>query len=269
MKQQLFGKNYAANPAENYEKYFVPVIGEPLAKDLIEIADLDEGEKILDVACGTGVIARMAAKQVGSKGKVEGLDVNPAMLAVAKSITPKKEKIQWVEASATSIPLPDDSFDVVMCQMGLQFVDDKNAALKEMYRVMNPEGRLVFNLPGPIGPMLEVMDKALEKHIGQDAARFVEVVFSLHDPEEIKNLLIRAGFHDFEIQQKVKTLRLPAPKDFLWQYINSTPLAVIVSKADEKSCAALEYEVVNEWQKFVDNGGMRYEQKFSIATAKK
>jgi ubiquinone/menaquinone biosynthesis C-methylase UbiE len=269
MTQQHFGRSYGANPAENYEKYFVPAIGAPLAKELIEKADLHKGEKILDVACGTGVITRLAAEQVGPEGKVEGLDVNPGMLAVAKNLAPKKVNIEWIEANATSIPLPDNSFDVVICQLGLQFVDDKKAALKEMHRVLSPGGRLLLNLPGPTAPLFEVMDKALEKHISHDAAQFVETVFSLHDPKEIKKLMTRAGFHDIKIEQETKELHLPAPKDFLWQYIKSTPLAGVVSKFDDKSCAALEYEVVNEWQKFSDNGGMRYEQKVTVVTAKK
>ena len=269
MAQQQFGKSYGSNPAKNYEKYFVPSIGEPLAKDLIATANLHEGEKILDVACGTGVVTRLAAEQVGKTGKAEGLDVSPGMLEVAKSITPKEESIKWHEASATSIPLPDNSFDVVMCQLGLQFVDDKTAALKEMHRVMGPNGKLVINLPGPTAPVFEVMDKALEKHISPDAAKFVEIVFSLYDPEEIKNLLIRAGFHDVKVEQYTKALHLPPPKDFLWQYINSTPLAGVVAQVDDKSRAALEYEVVNEWQKFADNGGITYEQNITVATARK
>jgi SAM-dependent methyltransferase len=191
------------------------------------------------------------------------------MLEVAKSATPKEETIEWLQASATAMPLPDNSFDVVMCQMGLQFVDDKKSALKEMHRVMNAEGRLVLNLPGPAGPLMEIMDKALEKHISPDAARFVDVVFSLHDPGEIKELMTQAGFHDTKIEQEEKELHLPAPKEFLWQYINSTPLAEVVAKADDKNCAALENEVVNKWKKFSENGGMKYKQQITVVTAKK
>lgn len=269
MTQQHFGKSYGANPAENYEKYFVPAIGEPLAKEILAMADIHQGGTILDVACGTGVVTRLAAEKVGKKGKVEGLDVNPGMLTVAKSNTPEGERIEWIEASATSIPLPDNSFDVVLCQLGLQFVENKLAALKEMHRVMAPEGRLVLNVPGPTAPVFEAMDKALGKHIGPAAAKFVEIVFSLYDPEEIKNLLMRAGFHEVKVEQHARKFNLPKPKDFLWQYISSTPLSAAVAQADEKNCAALEYEVVNEWQKFVDNGGMTYEQNITVATARK
>ena len=269
MTQVNFGRTYGSNPAENYEKYFVPSIGEPMAKELIKKLELHKGEKVLDVACGTGVLTRLIAEKVGPDGKVEGLDVNPAMLKVASSLPQSQKNIQWHEASAESIPLPGNSFDVVTCQLGIQFVNDKTSALKEMHRVLAAEGKLLLTVPGPTAPLFEILDKALEKHISPDASKFVEVVFSLHDPEEIKNLLIRAGFHEVKVKQHASKFHLPPPKDFLWQYIGSTPLSGIISQTDEKKCAALEFEVVNEWQKFVDNGGMAYEQSITTAIARK
>lgn len=118
-----------AGPA-NYEKYFVPAIGAPLARDLVAAADLRPGERVLDVACGTGVITRLAAAQVGPTGAVAGLDVNPGMLAVARSATPGDTSIEWYETSAEAMPLADASFDIVLCQMGLQFIVDKVRALR-------------------------------------------------------------------------------------------------------------------------------------------
>lgn len=139
---------YGGSPPENYERYFVPAIGEPVARDLIDRAALRAGERVLDVACGTGIVARLAAEQVGETGTVAGLDVNPGMLAVARSVTPPETSIDWHEASAEDMPLPDDVFDVVLCQMGLQFMADKPAALSEMRRVLAPGGRIILNAPG-------------------------------------------------------------------------------------------------------------------------
>ena len=84
-----------ANPAENYERFFVPAIGAPVAADLIEIAALRPGERVLDVACGTGVVTRLAAARVGNSGSIVGLDVNPGMLAVARSVTRSPMVIEW------------------------------------------------------------------------------------------------------------------------------------------------------------------------------
>jgi len=105
MTQPTFNaSDYHGTGPENYEKYFVPAIGAPLADDLIAVASLRPGEYVLDVACGTGVVTRRAAKQVGNKGFVVGLDVNPGMLSVARAATSSDSAIDWYEASAEAMP---------------------------------------------------------------------------------------------------------------------------------------------------------------------
>ena len=117
-----YGVSYGDNAAENYEKLFVPVLGGPLGADLVQDARLQTGEHVLDVACGTGIIARLAAQRVAPTGSVSALDVNAAMLGIARSL-PSAIPIKWYETAAESVPLPDRSFDVVFCQLGLQFID--------------------------------------------------------------------------------------------------------------------------------------------------
>lgn len=146
-------KQYGGNAAENYERYFVPTIGAPFATALLNAAALQVGERVLDIACGTGVVTRLAAEQVGQQGAVAGLDVNPAMLAVARSVPSSGAAIEWHEANAESLPLPDGSFDVVVSSLGLQFVTDKTSALREMRRVLAPEGRLAIATVGPTPPL--------------------------------------------------------------------------------------------------------------------
>jgi ubiquinone/menaquinone biosynthesis C-methylase UbiE len=268
MSQQQQREDGASAP-ENYERYFVPSIGTPVANDLIEIAALRPGERVLDVACGTGVVARLASSRVGAAGGVAGLDVNPGMLAVAASTTPTDMSIEWHEASAEAMPLPDASFDVVMCQMGLQFVADKHAALCEIRRVLVSGGRLILSVPGPTPQLFEVMSEALARHIGLKAAGFVNHVFSLHDTAELQKLIGGAGFRDVLTQAGTKLLRLPAPQEFLWQYMNSTPLAGIVAQADKESRAALEREIATRWQEFVKDQALMLEVRIVVAEARK
>lgn len=254
-----------ANPAENYHKFFVPSIGAPLAHDLVNSAKLQPGERVLDLACGTGVVAQLAAIAVGASGNTTGLDVNPMMLEVARTVTPPSDRIEWVEGNAEAIPLPNEAFDVVLCQMALQFVDDKPSALREMRRVLAKDGRMVMNLPGPAPEMFEMMGDALARHFGPEAATFVGAVFSLYDPDEVAPLLERAGFRDIEVLRETKMLKLPPPREFLWQYILSTPLALGVGEADADTRNALEGDVVRGWNRFSSNGGM--EMKLSMTTA--
>lgn len=269
MTDQYFGNAYGGNPAANYERFFVPAIGAPLAKDLTKTAALRPGERVLDVACGTGVIARLASEQVGDTGNVAGLDVNPGMLAVARSAMPPDMSVEWHEASAEAMPLPDASFDVVLCQMGLQFMGDKAAALREMWRVLAPGGRLILNLPGPTPRPLAIMAEALAQHIGAEAAGFVNQVFSLHDTTEIQILVNDAGFNAVSVGSGTKMLRLPAPEAFLWGYVHSTPLAGAVAQVDDERCGSLERDVVAKWQPFVKDHGLELQVRMAVATAQK
>jgi ubiquinone/menaquinone biosynthesis C-methylase UbiE len=266
MTETIYDARFNESPAQNYQRYFVPTIGGPVADDLIAAAGLKPGERVLDVACGTGVIARLAAEKVGPDGSVTGLDVNPGMIAVARAATPEGLAIDWHEASAESMPLPDESFDVVFCQMGLQFMSNKLAALSEMRRVLVAGGRALINTPGPKPPLFAVMTEELGRHIGPEPARFGEVVFSLNDPDELQELMRAAGFRDASASARPKRLHLPLPADFLWQYTASTPMADGVAGAGEDACEALERSVVDRWQPFVTDDGMDFEVGMTTAT---
>lgn len=240
--------------AENYERYFVPSIGAPVAADLITAAHVRSGERVLDAACGTGAVTKLAAERVAPDGTVAGLDPNPAMLTVARATTRSDLSIGWHQAPAEDLPFPDESFDVVLCGMGLQFFSNKEAGLREFHRVLVPGGRLVANVPGPAPPPLEIMADALARHIGSESASFVRTVFSLHDPDDLRNLATQAGFEEVEVRSAETALELPPPAEFLRQYVSSTPLAAAVAQADENRRAALESEFSEKCQAFAPTG---------------
>jgi ubiquinone/menaquinone biosynthesis C-methylase UbiE len=262
------GPSFAASPPENYERYFVPVIGEPVAAVLLRAAALRPGQRVLDVGCGTGIVARLAAEAVGPEGSVAGLDVEPGMLAVARSAA-AGAGIEWIEASAESIPLPDESVDVVLCQMSLQFVPDRARAVTEMRRVLVPGGRIVLDVPGPTSPFFGALSTGLATHMDPKAAAFVERVFSLHDVDELAALLEGAGFRDVRVEADTIELSLPPPKDFLWQYAAATPMAAIVMQAAEAGRKALERDVVAAWRNYEVDEGMEIDQRIVVATARR
>ncbi len=235
--------------AESYEHDFVPVIGEPVARRLLQTARPAPGERVLDVACGTGVVARLAADAVG--GTVTGADPNPEMLAVARRTAPH---LHWHEAPAEDLGLPDASFDLVTSSMGLQFFTDRVGGLREMQRVLVPGGRAVVCTPGPTPPLMDAIDRALTHHAGPGASMFVHAVFSLHEPDEGRKLLDEAGFDDVEGERDTLSLRLPPPAEFLRQYVRSTPLAMVLADLDEQTWSALDAEVEERCRPFVDGG---------------
>jgi ubiquinone/menaquinone biosynthesis C-methylase UbiE len=262
-------KQYGGNSAENYERYFVPTIGVPFATALLDAAGLHRGERVLDVACGTGVATRLAAERVGLNGAVAGLDINPAMLAVARSVPSSGAGIEWHEASAESLPLADGSFDVVLSSLGLQFVADKASALREMWRVLATDGRLAIATVGPTPPLFAILEQALARHVKPEVAGFMRAVFSLHEPQELEKLTSGAGFRDAEVRSKALSLTLPGPGEFLWQYVHSTPLAAAVAQIDDVDRAALERDVVAGWRSFVKDGTLADDVSVVLTTARK
>ena len=256
-----------ASPPENYQRFFVPAIGAPVAHELADAAELRPGERVLDVGCGTGVVARLAAARVGATGSVVGLDIHPGMLAVAAATDPGGSRIGWCEADAESIPFPERSFDVVLCQMSLQFVERKLDAVREMRRVLEPGGRALVCVPGPRPELFDILAGALARHFGPQPAAFAERVFSMHDADELAALLRAAGFADVAAQARPLALRFPAPADFLWQYIGSTPLAGRLGEASPSEREALEQDVCAQWQAFAQaDGAMK--MRVGITTAR-
>ncbi|MGH3382240.1 MAG: methyltransferase domain-containing protein [Actinoallomurus sp.] len=257
---------YGGSAPENYERHFTPAIGAPLAADLIAAGELGAGERVLDVACGTGIVARLAADHVGPRGVVAGLDINPGMLAVARSVTPQGVAIDWHEGSAEILPFAGSEFGAVFCQLGLQFFADKVAALREMRRVVAPGGRVLVSTSGPTPELFGVLAEALAQHVSPEAAQFVHQVFSLDDPARVRGVFRGAGFNKAFVRRDMRTLHLPAPADFLWQYVYSTPLAAAVAPLDSEARSALERDVVSRWRAFTDDGGLTLELGVLVAT---
>jgi ubiquinone/menaquinone biosynthesis C-methylase UbiE len=261
-------RNFTGTGAENYNRYFVPAIATPVSVDLLRIAALQPGERVVDVACGTGVIARLAAEQVGPSGSVTGVDVAPEMIDVARRVSPSaSSSIEWHVSDAVTLPLPDNSHDVVLCQLGLMFMEDRTAAVSEMRRVLRTGGRVVVNTPGPIQPLFKDMEQAIIEHINPALGGFVSAVFSMHDPDALAALLREAGLRDVTAKVSIARLRLPPPAEFLWQYINVTPMGPFVAQSPVEAQAAMERQVVEAWMPHVVDGRILLDQPMVIAAA--
>ena len=188
---------------EVYERDLVPAVFGPWARLVVDLADLQSGDRVLDVACGTGVVTRVAAEKVGERGAVVAADLNPGMLALAGSLpAPRGATVEWRQADAGALPFADQAFDVVLCQLGLQFFADRGIALREMYRVLRPGGDVVVMVWRPIerSPGFAALAAALERHIGPDAASIMRAPFSLGDAEELSSLVAAAGFEGLDLR---------------------------------------------------------------------
>eukprot|EP00906_Rhabdomonas_costata_P025584 RCo036565 len=220
--------------AEIYEAYFVPAMFQPWATILLRHANLHAGQKVLDVACGTGIVARQAAPLVGESGQIIALDINPAMLAVARELaSPEGAAIQWQEGNILALPFQAHSFDAVLCQHGLQFIPDREGALREMRRVLTPEGQLVVVVLQSLSrhPVFEALMNSVARHLSLPLAS-VKIPFALDDPQALKSLINAAGFTQVDIETESTTVRFAEPERFV-------PLAVASSAAAVPAFAQL------------------------------
>ena len=223
------------NPAEIYQRYFVPAMFQQWAAILLRCAAPKPGARVLDVACGTGVVAREAAAHVGDSGQVTALDVSPAMLAVARSLpAPSGAKITWKEGNAMALPFPDRALDLVLCQHGLQFFPDRAGAVREMRRVLAPGGRVAV-----------MVLQALERHpvfaaLGQSLARYLNLTisevmtpFAMSNAGELRRLFADAGFSNVAVQPESALMRFAEPERF-------APLAIVSAAAAVPAFAKLD-----------------------------
>jgi ubiquinone/menaquinone biosynthesis C-methylase UbiE len=205
-------------PAEVFGRYFGSSLFVPWTHVLLDYAALESGQRVLDLACATGTVARHVAGLVGAEGKVVGVDVNPAMLAVARAHpAPEGAPIEWREGNAVALDLPDHEFDLVLCQQGLQFFPDRLAAVREMHRVLKDGGRVALNLWQALDrhPLYAALCEAEARYLNVPLAGLT-VSWSLSDQVELRTLLAEAGFQQIEVTEKALDVHFDSYERFVY-----------------------------------------------------
>lgn len=264
---------FVGSVPENYERYLVPSIFGPWASDLVEVAAPQSGERVVDIACGTGIVARTAAQRVGSDGRVVGLDLSVPMLEAARAAaTAQGASIEWLEGSALKLPLADAAFDVAFCQQGLQFFPDRLNALCEIHRVLKPGGRLALSVWRGIehSPGFAALAEALTHHISSVVGALMTCgPFGLGNPNELRELVAGANFIGITIRPAVKVLRYPSPDAFVLRYVAGSALAGPVAGADDRARAALLADVNARLQRYVDDDGLAFPIESNVVVARR
>lgn len=216
--------------AEIYDEFFVPSLFGEWAKPLCDAAQIGPNSDVLDIACGTGATTREAARRVGSKGRIVGLDRNDGMLSVAQSRAPS---IEWVEGMAEDLPFAPRSFDTVLCQFGLMFFDDRAKALNEMVRVLRPGGRIalsvwdtVANSSGYAG-MIELIDKLF----GREAADALRAPFVLGGNATLQRVLSDGGLSEASVTTLTGTARFTSIREWVRMDVRGWTLADFIDDA--------------------------------------
>jgi ubiquinone/menaquinone biosynthesis C-methylase UbiE len=254
--------------AERYERCPGRYILGPWAPSLVDAARLTPGKRVLDVACGTGVVARAAANRVGRSGRVVGVDLNAGMIAVARSLpAPVGARIEWLERSALDLRLADASFDAVLCQQGLQFFPDKAIALKEMRRVLSRDGRLALSVWNKTGLYNSAVSDALARFVGNEAAARFNASRRVPTAEELRSLAEAAGFSAVDVHVSQIDVHLPRLDAFVLDHLAATPIAAVITAADPEVRKKIGTSVMEQLQRYVDGEGITYPEETHVLTA--
>jgi ubiquinone/menaquinone biosynthesis C-methylase UbiE len=253
-----------------YERELVEPLFRPFAEILLDRTAVARADRLLDVACGTGIVARLAKGRLGHSGRIVGIDVNQQMLAVARAIAPD---IEWREGKAESLPVDDgEQFDVLICNQGLQFFADKPAATSEMRRVLASRGRVAVAIWRSIeeNPIFGDLQRVAERHVGT----IVDRRHNFGDAAAIEQLLAGAGFNDIRIETLSRTVRFEEASTF----VRLNTMAVVGMSAaapslDEeqraKAVAAIGQDSLAVLPPYLEGNGLAFEISTNIATARR
>ncbi len=212
-----------------YERFFVPALFAQWTGAVLDAAAVGSAtQRVLDLACGTGVLARAAAARIGEPERVVGVDPNRGMLAVAAECAPD---IDWREGRAERIGFDDASFDAVVCQFGLMFFEDREAGLREMLRVLRPGGRLAVAVWDSMAhsPGFAALAAMLDRVVGREAGDALRAPFSLGDVDTLHALFERAGMPEVRTSTTGGTARFPSLESWIHTNVRGWAFSALVS----------------------------------------
>lgn len=259
--------NVTRTPAEVYEEFFVPALFHDWAERVADVAGVTPGQRVLDVACGTGVLARAVARRVAPGGSVVGLDPNEDMLVVAQRKAPE---IEWRQGRAEWLPFDDDSFDAVVCQFGMMFFEDGAAAIREMMRVLRPGGQLTAAVWDELenSPGYAALTTLLDQLFGVRVAESMRVPYVLSDAQQFHSLFLKAGNPDARVETLPGTVHFPSIKAMI-----ATERACVFTLGgllDDAQFELLQREAETVLRPFViADGSVQFAAPAHIATSSK
>lgn len=258
------------NAAEFYDKLPARYLLGPWSKGLVDAAQLQPNDRVIDLACGTGVVTREAAERLGEDGHITGLDLNEGMLAVAREY-PKTSacEIRWIKASALDTGLTEATYDVALCQQGLQFFPYPLQALAETHRILKESGRLCFSIWAQSGPYNDAVADAVRIHIDNETAQRFLQSRDVPSASELRQLFIAAGFREVNVACVERRNRLPSIAEFVAEHLLGVPIADRVRQLSEAQRLALGADAANRMSQFADGEDAVVPDFINLVSAKR
>jgi ubiquinone/menaquinone biosynthesis C-methylase UbiE len=262
------GWQVEGDSADAYERYLAAAF-RPWAARLVDLAEVHAGDRVLDLACGTGVVARRAAERVGPSGRVVGLDINDDMLRVARA-APAGRPIEWRLGNVANLPFDDGSFTVVSCELAMQFFSDPAAAAAEMRRVLDSRGRVAASVCRSLrhAPTYAAFAEVLERHAGPGAGAIMRSPFAPWDLDQFRAWFTSAGFAHVRVLTEVCSLRYPSCEEFVRREASSSPLAESVRSLSPESRHALVSDLREAIVDHLDDDGVVCPIELYVAIAR-
>lgn len=230
---------FAGSIPENYDRHLGPVLFEPYARDLARRVPAGEGVRVLEVACGTGIVTRHLRDRLPAGSRFVATDLNPPMIDYARRKLRGARGIEWQPADACVLPFPDGSFDALVCQFGLMFVPDKPAALREAQRVLGDDGTILLNVWDSLdrNTFAKAAHETIASFFPDDPPTFYQVPFSLHRTDVLEELLRGAGFTDIRIDPVSLQGESPSARDLATGLVEGNPVGNMIR---ERGTAAVD-----------------------------
>ena len=247
------GFQLSGSAPERYERYVARIMA-PFVDALLDAVNLRDRSAVLDVACGTGFAARQAAGRVGPDATIVGIDINAGMLAVARAASAASvPAIDWREASASAIPYPDASFDAVICQQGLQFVTDLEAAVAEMARIARPGATIAATVWAPLerSPYFQAQSEAIESLLAGGAADSFAAAFSC-SAERLKSAFAGAGLVDVTAREVVAEITIDSIGQYVPAHLMALPWGASLAKARADGVSEASRTILDSLRELID-----------------
>ncbi|GHA59000.1 ubiquinone/menaquinone biosynthesis methyltransferase [Amylibacter ulvae] len=241
---------------EIYENTMVPLWFERWAKALLAQVALQSGERVLDVACGTGVTTRIAKRDVGD-GRFVGLDINAGMIEKARTLAPDMD-IEWIESDVVGTAFRSNDFDAIISQHGYHYFPDQPAALAEFHRLLAPSGRIAMSIWDGHSPYTQALCAAVETHISPQIAAKQRSQRETPSADELIAHLRDAGFRDVEVIRQELAIKVPLAREFVPLHLGSMPIAGAFQSLATSQQEALIEDVEQRLAAFVQGDQLVY-----------